>query len=348
MTLGPVMVDLAGLELQPEEREVLRHPLVGGVILFSRNYASPEQVEALVAEIHTAREPRLLVAVDQEGGRVQRFREGFTRLPPVRRLGELHDRDPDRARACAEATAWLMASELRAVGVDISFAPVLDLDRGVSTVIGDRAFHADPEAAAELARAYMVGMRQADMAATGKHFPGHGSVAADSHVDLPVDARPYADIAAEDLVVFERLIHAGIPAMMMAHVVYPDVDGVPASFSRRWVEGVLRRELGFQGVVFSDDLNMAAAGEMGDFVARAEAALEAGCDMLPVCNNPGGRDRILDGLGRVADPVSHLRLVRLHGRHRPGRDVLLRDPRWQRAQAQIREYDPEPLLDMDL
>lgn len=348
MSLGPVMVDLAGLELQPEEREVLHHPLVGGVLLFSRNFAAPEQVRALVDDIHATREPRLVVAVDQEGGRVQRFREGFTRLPPVRRLGELYDRDPARARAFAEITAWLMACELRAVGVDISFAPVLDLDRGVSTVIGDRAFHSDPEAAADLAHAYMKGMRQADMAATGKHFPGHGSVSADSHLELPVDPRPYADIAAEDLLVFERLIHFGIAGLMMAHVVYSDFDPAPAGFSQRWVKGVLREQLQFSGVVFSDDLNMAAADQAGDFLARAEAALDAGCDMLPVCNNVGGRNRILDGLQRAPDPVSHLRLVRLHARHRTEWPALRKDPRWQQARVQIEEYDPAPRLDMDL
>lgn len=348
MSLGPLMIDVAGLELQPEERERLRHPLVGGVILFSRNFASAEQVQALIDDIHRLREPRLLVAVDQEGGRVQRFREGFTRLPAVRRLGEVYDRDPRLAREYAQSSGWLMASELRAVGVDISFAPVLDLDRGVSAVIGDRAFHTDPEIIADLAHAYMIGMRHADMEATGKHFPGHGSVEADSHTDLPIDVRRYEDIRAEDLLPFERMIHFGMAAVMAAHVVYPAVDRTPAGFSRHWIGEILRRELNFQGVVFSDDLSMVAAEEAGGYVDRAALALEAGCDMVLVCNNQQGCDQVLDSLKRSPDPVSHLRVVRLHARHRQPLETLRQDARWGKAREQVRAYDPEPLLDMDM
>lgn len=348
MSLGPIMVDIAGLELQPEDRERLRHPLVGGVILFSRNFASAEQVSALIDDIHRLREPRLLVAVDQEGGRVQRFREGFTRLPPVRRLGELYDKDPRLAREYAQATGWLMASELRAVGVDISFAPVLDLDRGVSTVIGDRAFHTDPEIIADLAHAYMIGMRKADMEATGKHYPGHGSVAADSHTDLPVDERRYEDIRAEDLLPFERMIHFGMAAVMAAHVVYPDIDSTPAGFSRRWIGEILRGELDFQGVIFSDDLSMAAAEKAGGYVDRAALALEAGCDMVLVCNNERGCAQVLDQLQCTPDPVSHLRVVRMHARHRQSMEALRQDVRWGKAREQVRAYDPAPLLDMDM
>jgi len=348
MSLGPVMVDLQGLELTAEEADMLRHPLVGGVILFSRNYESPEQVERLIAAIHAVRDPHLLVAVDQEGGRVQRFREGFTRLPPVRRLGGVYDDDRRRALAYADASGWLMARELRAVGVDISFAPVLDLDRGVSTVIGDRAFHGAPEAVADIAHAYMSGMRRAGMAATGKHFPGHGSVAADSHVAIPVDEREFRDIAAEDMLAFERMIHFGLPAIMMAHVIYPKVDGVPAGFSPRWVRNVLRGELQFQGVVFSDDLSMAAAAEAGGFEERARVSLEAGCDMVLVCNHPEGRDEVLEGLSGWDDPVGALRLARLHGRQPLSREDLRQDPKWREAVALVREYDPEPLLDMDM
>lgn len=348
MSLGPIMVDVAGLELQAEERERLRHPLVGGVILFSRNFASVEQVKALIDDIHGLREPRLLVAVDQEGGRVQRFREGFTRLPALRRLGEVYDQDQKRAREYARSSAWLMASELRAVGVDISFAPVLDLDRGVSGVIGDRAFHADPEIIADLAHAYMNGMRDADMEATGKHFPGHGSVEADSHTDLPIDERRYEDIRAEDLLPFERMIHFGMAAVMAAHVVYPAVDATPAGFSERWIGDVLRQELNFQGVIFSDDLSMAAAAEAGGYVERAQRALEAGCDMVLVCNNEQGCAQVLDQLQLAPDPVSHLRVVRLHGREFPSMDALRQDRRWIQAREQVRAYDPEPLLDMDM
>lgn len=342
------MIDLLGPELLPEERELLRHPLVGGVILFSRNYVSPEQLERLTAEIHALREPHLLVAVDQEGGRVQRFRDGFTRLPPVSLLGALYDTDRKRAQQVAETTGWLMASELRAVGVDLSFAPVLDVDCGVSTVIGDRAFHRDPEVVAELARAYMRGMGRAGMAATGKHFPGHGRVCADSHLTLPVDERLYEDVYLTDIVPFERMIHYGLPAVMVAHIVYPRIDPNPAGFSAFWLKEVLRGRLGFQGAVFSDDLSMEGAACVGDCVARARAALHAGCDMVLVCNNREGAIQVLDGLKGHRDPVSALRLARLHGRHAVDRIALRQDPAWADAVRQVQGYDPAPLLDMDL
>ncbi|HUT41851.1 MAG TPA: beta-N-acetylhexosaminidase, partial [Gammaproteobacteria bacterium] len=264
MTLGPLMLDVAGGELDAEDRELLRHPAVGGVILFTRNFESPQQVRALVDDMHALRDPHLLVAVDQEGGRVQRFREGFTRLPPLACLGRIYDKDRTRAKHLARVTGWLMASELRAVGVDISFAPVLDLDYGVSTIIGNRALHRRPEIVADLATAYQAGMHDAGMAATGKHFPGHGAVAADSHLDLPVDERRFADIEQWDLVPFRRLIDAGLAAVMMAHVVYAQVDEQPAGYSRIWIRDILRRELKFQGLVFSDDLSMEGACLAGD------------------------------------------------------------------------------------
>ena len=331
MPLGPVMLDLQGLELSPEERQRLRHPLVGGVILFSRNYHSPAQVEALVRDIHALREPQLLVAVDHEGGRVQRFRDGFTALPPSRELGRIYDENPKRARRLAETSGWLMATELRAVGVDFSFAPCLDLDRGVSRVIGDRAFHSHPETVADLAHAYMLGMHRAGMAATGKHFPGHGAVAADSHLALPVDERKLVDIQAEDLVPFERMIHYGLEGIMPAHVIFPRVDAQPAGFSRTWIRKILRGQLEFQGVVFSDDLSMEGAKGVGDVVARAKLALSAGCDMVLVCNDPAAADQVLAGLGHYDDPVSHLRLVRMHGRENPTREQLAQDQAYRDA-----------------
>ena len=331
MSLGPVMLDLQGPELLPEERERLQHPLVGGVILFSRNYQSPEQVERLVTEIHGLREPQLLVAVDHEGGRVQRFREGFTALPPIRELGHIYDENPKRARRLAETSGWLMATELRAVGVDFSFAPVLDLDRGVSEIIGNRAFHTRPEAVADLAHAYMLGMHRAGMAATGKHFPGHGAVAADSHLALPVDERRLVDIQAEDMLPFERMIHYGLEGIMPAHVVFPKVDVLPAGFSAIWLRKILREQLGFPGVIFSDDLSMEGAKVAGDVVARAKMALSAGCDMVLVCNDPAAADQVLSGLGEHDDPVSHLRLVRMHGRENPTRAQLAQDQSYRDA-----------------
>jgi beta-N-acetylhexosaminidase len=331
MSLGPVMLDVEGLALSAVERERLRHPLVGGVILFARNYQSPEQVETLVREIHGLREPQLLVAVDHEGGRVQRFRDGFTGLPAIRHLGLIYDENPKRARRLAETSGWLMATELRAVGVDFSFAPVLDLDRGVSQIIGDRAFHSRPEAVADLAHAYMHGMHRAGMAATGKHFPGHGAVAADSHVALPVDDRMLVDIMAEDVVPFERMIHYGLEGIMPAHVVFTCVDAQPAGFSRTWIRKILRGQLEFQGVVFSDDLSMEGAKGAGDVVARAKLALSAGCDMVLVCNDPAAADQVLTGLGTYDDPVSHLRLVRMHGRENTTRAQLALDQAYRDA-----------------
>lgn len=311
MSLGPLMVDVAGLQLSAEDREVLRHPLIGGLILFARNYADPAQLAALVAEVHALRTPPLLVAVDQEGGRVQRFRAGFTPLPPAQVYGVLYDREPQAALRLAEEAAWLMASELRAAGLDLSFAPVVDLDRSMSAVIGDRAFHHSAKAVSELGRAWLLGMRRAGMAATAKHFPGHGAVAGDSHHMLPVDERPLDEIRQRDLKPYERLIKLMLPALMMAHVVYAQVDRLPASFSRLWIGEELRGRLAYKGAVFCDDLSMQATAVMGDYPQRADAALQAGCDMLPVCNNRAAVSEILAALRVAANPVSGWRLASL-------------------------------------
>ena len=344
MTLGPVMVDLAGIALEPEERDLLAHPQVGSVILFARNYESPEQLARLTAEIHALRTPPLIVAVDQEGGRVQRFREGFTRLPPLREIGRRYAADHAAGLALARQLGWLMAAELRARGVDLSFAPCVDLDYGVSGVIGDRALHADAVTVGELAVAYMFGMRDAGMAATAKHFPGHGAVAADSHVASPVDRREWPDLDA-DMRPYRRLIANGLPAVMVAHVVFPAVDDRPASLSRRWIGGVLRGDLGFQGAVFADDLSMAGAAALGDIVARAALAREAGCDVLPVCNDPAAAQKLLDSMRGTPDPVSRMRLVRLHGRE--GASSPSSDARWQAAVAAARELTERPVLALE-
>ncbi len=331
MSLGPLMVGVKGLELLPEEREMLRHPRVGGVILFRRNFSGVEQLRALVEAIHALRRPPLLVAVDHEGGRVQRFREGFTELPPARCYGHLHDRDPRLGRKVARQAGWLMAAELRAAGIDFSFAPVLDLDRGRSAVIGDRALHAHPEVVAVLGAAFMRGMGEAGMAAVAKHFPGHGAVAADTHLEQARDPRPYADIELEDMLPFARLIERGLAGVMPAHVVYPALDERPAGFSPFWLGEVLRGRLGFQGAIFSDDLLMAGAAPAGEVADRVEAALEAGCDMALVCDDFGAICSALDRLARFDTPVAHLRLARLHGRGRWSRAALHNDRRWREA-----------------
>jgi beta-N-acetylhexosaminidase len=309
--LGPVMLDVAGTELSDEERGTLRHPLVGGVILFSRNYASTEQLARLSAQIHGIRQTPLLIAADQEGGRVQRFRDGFTPLPPMRALGQMWANDRNAALQAARATGYVLAAELRACGVDLSFTPVLDLDHGPSGVIGNRSFHRDPQAVAALAGALIEGLRQAGMSSVGKHFPGHGFVSADSHVASPVDPRAYKDIAAEDLVPFQKLVRS-LGGVMPAHVVYEQVDArQPAGFSPSWLKLVLRQRLGFDGVVFSDDLSMEGARVAGGIVERAEAALTAGCDMVLVCNAPQAARELLARWHPAIAPDSVRRLQRL-------------------------------------
>ena len=342
------MLDVDGYELSAEDKEVLQHPLVGGVILFSRNYANVEQLELLVEAIHNLRSPRLLVAVDHEGGRVQRFRDGFSAIPAASHYGQVYAHDVNKARHLAKTAGWLMASELRAVDVDFSFAPVLDVDYGVSKVIGSRAFHSDPNVIAELALAYMQGMHEAGMAATGKHFPGHGAVTEDSHTDIPVDLRDYNDIAAKDMVPFKRMIAQGLAAVMPAHVIYKNVDAMPAGFSRVWLQDVLRKRLNFQGVIFSDDLNMEGAGALGsNYTERAALALGAGCDMALVCNNRPAAIEVLAGLQNNDDPVQHMRLARMHGRHHVKRNELHRDMRWKEAQELLRPYQDDPSMDLN-
>jgi len=314
LSCGPVMLGVEGLELTAADRDRLAHPLTGGAILFTRNYASPSQLEKLCAAIHSLRDPPLLIAVDHEGGRVQRFREGFTALPAMRSLGDLWDRDLAAGAREAARIGWVLASELRQRGVDFSFAPVLDLDHGTSSVIGDRAFHRDPNVVAHLAAAFCEGLGTGGMAAVGKHFPGHGFVTADSHIDLPRDERTLETIASDDLIPFAALARRGLAAIMPAHVVYAEVDAKPAGYSRVWLQDILRGRLGFDGLVISDDLDMAAAAAEGDIVARANAAVAAGCDLVLACNDFAAAEDLLARWTPPSSPNLARRLAKMQGR----------------------------------
>lgn len=341
------MLDIEGLELTPADRLLLREPAVGGVILFSRNYASPEQLSDLVSAIRALRSPPVLVAVDHEGGRVQRFRKGFSAIPPMRRLGIEFDRDPDAAVEAAKMAGWLIACELRAAAIDLCFAPCVDLDYGASTVIGDRAFHADPEVVASLAGAFCSGLRSAGMAAVAKHFPGHGAVVADSHEKLPVDRREYSDIL-DDMRPYERLIaNRRIAGVMLAHVVYPEIDSLPAGFSAQWIRQQLRAQLGFDGAVFCDDLSMKATAGFGSMPDRARKALDAGCDMVLVCNDRPAAAATVAALDNYSNPLSLVRLARLHGTGTVMRETLLASDEWQHASATFGRWLERPPLELD-
>ncbi|SFP89808.1 beta-N-acetylhexosaminidase [Geopseudomonas sagittaria] len=327
---GSLMLDIAGTWLTAEDRQLLRQPEVGGLILFARNIEHPQQVRELCAAIRAER-PDLLLAVDQEGGRVQRLRQGFVRLPSMQALATAAN-----ARQLAGHCGWLMASEVLAVGVDFSFAPVLDLDHGRSTVIGSRSFGADPARVGELATAFIAGMREAGMAATGKHFPGHGWPEADSHVAIPRDERSLDEIRACDMQPFARLAPL-LDGIMPAHVIYPQVDAQPAGFSRRWLQDILRGELGYRGVIFSDDLSMAGAHVAGTADARVAAALDAGCDMALVCNDRGAAELALDYLQRRGvSPAPQLAGMR--ARRWPGQDYRAQ-PRWLEALGALRSAE---------
>ena len=312
LPLGPVMLDVAGLSLTKEDKQRLVSPLVGGVILFARNFESAKQVTDLIGEIKALRTPQLLISVDQEGGRVQRFTDGFTRLPPAAEFGELWDKDKQTAPMRAFESAVTMASELLAVGVDFSFAPVFDVETQASDVIGNRCFHPNPQAATELIGAYIDGMHAAGMMAIGKHFPGHGGVAGDSHHCLPTDARKIEQIRECDLVPYLELVNE-LQGVMTAHVLFENCDANIPTFSPFWIQQVLREELGFEGIVFSDDLTMAGAEQVtkNDIVASGQRALDAGCDMLLVCNDSEKADALLSGLDFSAHSSEKLS-VRLH------------------------------------
>ena len=330
------MIDVQGTTLSEEDRDLLQHPLVGAVILFTRNFESIEQLERLVADIRAARTPPLLVTVDHEGGRVQRFRKGFTVLPPMRTIGRRYDLDPAAGRQLARQCGWLMAAELRAVAIDMSFAPCVDLDYGVSSVIGDRAFHRDPQVVAELAIAFVGGMREAGMAATAKHFPGHGAVVPDSHVAIPVDRRALADLD-EDLYPYRRLIANGLagrhgrPRDLRAGR-RACLQGFPHAGSSKSCAAIW----GSTALIFTDDLSMTGAAIVGDMAQRAAAALAAGCDVLSLCNDRKGVLQVIDSLRGTGDPLSQVRMVRLHGKPGPTRLALRASADWQACEAAVR------------
>ncbi|WDE13902.1 beta-N-acetylhexosaminidase [Thalassomonas haliotis] len=336
--MGPIMLDVQDTSLTAEDKELLAHPLVGGCILFTRNYHSPQQMSALTQEIRTAAGDDILLAVDHEGGRVQRFREHFTAIPAMGKLCSLAKEDITRAKTLAQQYGLLMALEVQAVGIDISFAPVLDIN-GISEVIGDRAFHQQTDIIIPLAAAFIDGMKTAGMAATGKHFPGHGSVKEDSHIALPVDGRTFNEIAALDLKPFKAMLDDGaLSALMPAHVIYPDVDKLGVGFSAVWLQKILRQTLAFDGVIFSDDLSMEGAAVIGGYVERAEAAQQAGCDMLLVCNNRAAAVEVIDNANISIDPSSSRRLGKLLKTNDTVWSGLMKDPRWQQASRFVADF----------
>ena len=331
MSLGPIMLDIDGTGLSPADRDLLAEPAVGGVILFSRNYESPLQISDLVAEIRALRKPPLLIAVDHEGGRVQRFRDGFSAIPPMREIGRAFDRDPDHGEKLARTAGWLIGAELRAVGVDLCFAPCVDLDWGVSDIIGNRAFHAKPEIVATLAGEFCRGLRGAGMAPVAKHFPGHGAVVPDSHLELPVDRREYGELL-DDMLPYDRLIANRLLAgVMSSHIVYRELDASPSSFSSYWLIQELRNRLGFDGAILSDDLSMKATSDFGPMPERAKRALEAGSDMVLICNDRAAAQSAVRALVDYSNPLSLVRLARLHGTGSELRETLMASDEWQAA-----------------
>ncbi|WP_200770592.1 beta-N-acetylhexosaminidase [Thiomicrospira sp. ALE5] len=335
--LGYLMIGIAGPRLKQHEREWLAHPAVAGVILFQRNFESVNQLQSLCADIHSIRQPRLLIGVDHEGGRVQRFTREFTRLPPIAALGELYAKDTREGLVTAEQLGWLAATELLSCAIDLSFAPVLDIDYGHNQVISHRAFAASGYEVSELALAFHQGMQRAGMAAVAKHFPGHGYVSVDTHLGVAEDSRSYLSIEQQDMQPFVALVNAGVSAIMPAHVIYSDCDAEPAGFSHFWLQRVLRERLGFEGAIISDDLGMQAAVAKGSLIERVALALEAGCDLVLVCNDLTEIPKLLDQASdKAQDPLSQLRLIRLHGRKGVGRfDKLKLNSDWQAAQHSL-------------
>jgi beta-N-acetylhexosaminidase len=307
------MIDLIGQSILDHEKEKIGHPNTGGIILFQRNFHDLQQISQLCRDIRTIRKGDILICVDQEGGRVQRFQKDFTRLPPAHRYQSFKK----EAASLATTAGWLMATELLNCHVDFSFAPVLDVDSGVSDIIGNRSFSQDPIQAAQLATAFRNGMRRAGMAAVGKHFPGHGAIAADSHLELPIDKRNLQTLQSHDLVPFKTLIADAIEGIMPAHIVYPEIDDQPAGFSFFWLNTILREQLNFTGAIFSDDLSMAGAAFLGSYLERANTALAAGCDMILVCNNPDAASDVLESLPIKNNDLRQYRLIKMQATKKP-------------------------------
>ena len=333
--MGPLMLDVQGSALSQEDREILSHPLVGGLILFSRNYEEPSQIQALTKDIRESAKSDILIAVDHEGGRVQRFREQFSKVPAMGSLWDMSSHDMARAKELSFKAGLLMALEVRSVGIDISFAPVLDIN-DISDVIGDRAFHQTPEIVICLAEAFIQGMHEIGMKATGKHFPGHGSVKEDSHIAMPIDERSKELIIGLDMQPFVQLNKKGLlDAVMPAHVIYPSFDKHSVGFSSVWLQQILRGELGFDGVIFSDDLSMAGAGSIGGFIERAEAAQQAGCDMLLVCNDRNAAIDVIDGANVKVDEQSNDRIKRMLAKASCSHQDLSSLPEWHQARTAL-------------
>jgi len=346
VSLGPLMIDIRGTALSAEEQEWLAAPAVGGVILFTRNFTDVDQLQELVGSIRALRSPELLIAVDQEGGRVQRFKAPFTRLPAMRTLGHIYDEQPQQACELARQFGWLMAAELRAVDIDLSFAPVVDIDRGLADVIGDRALHEDAEIVAALASEFAAGAKRAGMAVVAKHFPTHAGARADSHTALAVDSREYSAVL-DDLIPYRRLVESGLHGVMAAHVSFPQIDPRPAGFSSWWLEEQLRGELKFGGAIFSDDLAMAGAGVADSCADRAVLALEAGCDMVLLCNRPEEVQETIERLSGMLNPRSQLHLMRLRGHGGESWQALRNSSQWRDACTALDRLDVKPTLRLE-
>ena len=335
--LGPLMIDCEGTQLSSADKDIMKHPLVGGVILFSRNYQTPEQLKELCGSIHSLRDEPLLIAVDHEGGRVQRFKEGFTEIPCMEKLGILFEQDEEKALHVAQDVAWLLAAELSEQGVDFSFTPVLDLNYGMSDIIGNRAFSADKKHVARIAMAFQRGLKAAGMVGIGKHFPGHGAVVPDSHVALPIDNRSLNEIMENDVYPFQAMVDEGMDGIMPAHIIYQQADSQPAGFSEFWLQDVLRKRLGFKGVIFSDDLTMEGASIVGGFPQRARAALAAGCDMALICNNRMAAEEVIDDLSSdfIFDEQSSARLSHFSSSISGGIQNVRSTEQWKKSMQSI-------------